>query len=199
MTGPAALFRDGLGPQTVAIWVIFAAILLCVYLLSGWIPLLLNQSGFSARSAALIGAAYQGGGVAGGVLASLLLKKRVWDVVAGFAMLAVVSMTFLLWGPASTASLVLGVVLAGFFVTGTQNAINGAGGASYETAVRSSGLGWALGVGRLGSVAGPLVGSAAVMLGMHGARNLFALPILPLAIAALTAIWLRQRRKHQTK
>lgn len=198
MSGPAALFRDGLAAQTVAIWVIFAAILLCVYLLSGWIPLLLNQSGFSTRSAALIGAAYQGGGVAGGVLASLLLKKRGWDVVAGFASLAVASMVFLVCGPTSTFYLVLGVVLAGFFVTGTQNAINGAGGASYETAVRSSGLGWALGVGRLGSVAGPLVGSAAVLLGMQGPRHLFALPILPLAVAASTAAWLRRRLEFQT-
>lgn len=195
--GPAALFRDGLAAQTVTIWVIFAAILLCVYLLSGWIPLLLNQSGFSTRSAALIGAAYQGGGVAGGVLASLLLKRRGWDVVAGFASLAAASMVFLVCGPASTFFLVLGVVLAGFFVTGTQNAINGAGGASYESKIRSSGLGWALGVGRLGSVAGPLVGSAAVMLGMQDPRHLFALPILPLAIAAACAVWLRRRLEFQ--
>jgi AAHS family 4-hydroxybenzoate transporter-like MFS transporter len=196
--GPAALFRDGLAAQTVTIWVIFAAILLCVYLLSGWIPLLLNQSGFSTRSASLIGTAYQGGGVAGGVLASLLLKKRGWDVVAGFASLAAASLVFLVFGPASTFFLVLGVVLAGFFVTGTQNAINGAGGASYQTMVRSSGLGWALGVGRLGSVAGPLVGSAAVMLGMHDPRHLFALPIVPLAIAAACAVWLRRRLDFQT-
>jgi MFS transporter, AAHS family, 4-hydroxybenzoate transporter len=196
--GPAALFRDGLAAQTVAIWVIFVAILLCVYLLSGWIPLLLHQSGFSIRSAALIGAAYQGGGVAGGVLASLMLKKRGWDVVAGFASFALGTMAFLVWGPTSTSALVLGVVLAGFFVTGTQNAINGAGGASYETAIRSAGLGWALGVGRLGSVAGPLVGSVAVLLGMHEPRHLFALPILPLAVAALTAASLRRRLALQT-
>jgi MFS transporter, AAHS family, 4-hydroxybenzoate transporter len=196
--GPHALFRDGLAAQTVAIWVIFAAILLCVYLLSGWIPLLLHQSGFSLRSAALIGAAYQGGGVAGGVLASLLLKKRGWDVVALFASLALASMAFLVWGPASISLLVLGVVLAGFFVTGTQNAINGAGGASYDASIRSAGLGWALGIGRLGSVAGPLVGSAAVLLGMHEPRHLFALPILPLAIAASTAAWLRRRLAFQT-
>lgn len=195
--GPAALFRDGLAAQTVAIWVIFASILLCIYLLSGWIPLLLSQSGFSIRSAALIGTAYQGGGVAGGVLASLLLKQRGWDVVAHFASLAVASMAFLVWGPTSTSMLVLGVVLAGFCVTGTQNAINGAGGASYETAIRSAGLGWALGVGRLGSVAGPLVGSLAVLLGMHEPRHLFALPILPLAVAALTAAWLRRRLSFQ--
>jgi AAHS family 4-hydroxybenzoate transporter-like MFS transporter len=92
----------------------------------------------------------------------------------------------------------LGVVLAGFFVTGTQNAINGAAGASYKTAIRSAGLGWALGVGRLGSVAGPLVGSLAVLLGMYEPRHLFALPFLPLAVAALAAAGLRRRLVFQT-
>jgi AAHS family 4-hydroxybenzoate transporter-like MFS transporter len=85
------------------------------------------------------------------------------------------------------------VVVAGFFVTGTQNAINGAGSASYAADIRSSGLGWALGVGRLGSVAGPLVGSLAVLLGMKEAHYLFALPLLPLAVAGLTALWLGRR------
>jgi AAHS family 4-hydroxybenzoate transporter-like MFS transporter len=195
---PAALFRGGLAARTLAIWAIFVAILLCVYLLSGWIPLLLNQSGFSTRSAALIGAAYQAGGVAGGVVASLILKRRGWDVVSGFAVLAVAVMVFLVWGPVSTPALVSGVILAGFFVTGTQNAINGAGGASYEAPIRSSGLGWALGVGRLGSVAGPLVGSVAVLLGMHEPRHLFALPIVPLLVAALVAAWLGRRVTFQT-
>jgi AAHS family 4-hydroxybenzoate transporter-like MFS transporter len=81
LPGPAPLFRAGPAGQTLAIWLTFIAILMCVYLLSGWIPLLLNQSGFSASSSALIGAAYQGGGVVV-VAVSLMLKRSGWDVVA---------------------------------------------------------------------------------------------------------------------
>jgi AAHS family 4-hydroxybenzoate transporter-like MFS transporter len=197
LPAPGALFRNGLALQTSAIWLAFAAILMCVYLLSGWIPLLLNQSGFSASAAALIGTAYQGGGVVGGVAASLCLKRRGWDVVSIFAGLACVTMLFLVAAPNSTVLLVAGIVVAGFFVTGTQNAINGAGGVSYRPAIRSSGLGWALGMGRLGSIAGPLVGSLAVLLGMTQARHLFALPLLPLAVAAVTSLWLRRRISFQ--
>jgi AAHS family 4-hydroxybenzoate transporter-like MFS transporter len=192
-TGPAPLFREGRGGQTLAIWLIFMAILMCVYLLSGWIPLLLNHSGFSSRAASLIGAAYQGGGVVGGIVASLMLHRSGWNVVALFAGSACLTMILLVWGASVTAVLVAGVVAAGFFVTGTQNAINGAGGASYEAEIRSNGLGWALGIGRIGSVAGPLVGSVAVLLGMKEARYLFALPIIPLTVAALAALWLRRR------
>jgi MFS transporter, AAHS family, 4-hydroxybenzoate transporter len=192
-TGPAPLFRDGRGNRTAAIWLIFTAVLMCVYLLSGWIPLLLNQSGFSSRTASLIGTAYQGGGVMGGIVASLMLHRSGWNVVALFAGSACLIMALLVWGANATLVLVVGVVAAGFCVTGTQNAINGAGGASYEAGIRSSGLGWALGVGRIGSVAGPLVGSLAVLLGMKEARYLFALPIVPLAVAALAALWLGRR------
>jgi MFS transporter, AAHS family, 4-hydroxybenzoate transporter len=190
--GPAPLFREGRGGQTLAIWLIFIAVLMCVYLLSGWIPLLLNQSGYSSRAASLIGAAYQGGGVVGGIVASLMLHRNGWNVVALFAGSACLTMILLVWGANLTVVLVVGVVAAGFCVTGTQNAINGAGSASYEADIRSSGLGWALGVGRIGSVAGPLVGSLAVLLGMKEARYLFALPIIPLTVAALAALWLRR-------
>jgi AAHS family 4-hydroxybenzoate transporter-like MFS transporter len=191
--GPAPLFRDGRGDQTPAIWLIFIAVLMCVYLLSGWIPLLLNQSGYSSRAASLIGAAYQGGGVVGGIVASLMLHRNGWNAVALFAGSACLTMILLVWGANVTVVLVMGVVAAGFCVTGTQNAINGAGSASYEADIRSNGLGWALGVGRIGSVAGPLVGSLAVLLGMKEARYLFALPIIPLTVAALAALWLRRR------
>jgi AAHS family 4-hydroxybenzoate transporter-like MFS transporter len=193
LPGPAPLFRHGAAGKTLAIWLIFIAVLMCVYLLSGWIPLLLNQSGFSPRSAALLGTAYQAGGVAGGIAASLLLARRGWNVVALFAALACLTLSMLVLGLRSTPLLAMGVIVAGFFVTGTQNAINGAGGASYAAGIRSSGLGWALGIGRFGSVAGPLVGSLAVLLGMKEARHLFALPLLPLAVAGLAALWLGRR------
>jgi MFS transporter, AAHS family, 4-hydroxybenzoate transporter len=193
LPSPGPLFGEGMALSTLAIWLTFIAILMCVYLLSGWIPLLLNQGGFSASTAALIGAAYHGGGVAGGVAASLWLRRGGWNVVAAFALLACGTMAFLVEGPRSTLPLVAGIVAAGFFVTGSQNAINGAGGASYESRTRSSGLGWALGVGRLGAVAGPLIGSAAVPLGMKEARQLFALPLIPLGVAAVAALWLSRR------
>jgi AAHS family 4-hydroxybenzoate transporter-like MFS transporter len=193
LPGPAALFRHGWAGKTLAIWLIFIAVLMCVYLLSGWIPLLLNQSGFSQRSAALLGTAYQAGGVAGGIVASLLLARRGWNVVAQFAAMACLALGSLVLGLKSTPLLVLGVIAAGFCVTGTQNAINGAGGASYAAGIRSSGLGWALGVGRIGSVAGPLVGSLALLMGMNDARHLFALPLIPLAVAGMAALWLGRR------
>ena len=187
---PGPLLQDGLRAVTLGIWTIFACVLMVVYLLSGWIPLLLGEGGFSPQQAALIGSAYHAGGVAGGVVASLILKRRGWNAVAGFALGACAFLLLLVLGAGSTALLVAGVIAAGFCVTGTQNAINGAAGVTYPTALRARGLGWALGVGRVGSIAGPLVGSAAIWLGMSGAHQFFALPLIPLAIAAAVAVGL---------
>jgi len=191
--GPGVLLQGGMAWVTIGIWVVFAAVLMTVYLLSGWLPLLLGQSGFSPRAAALITSGYHAGGVIGGITASLLLGRHGWKTVAIFAFAACLFLVLLLWDSGSTALLALGIMAAGFCVTGTQNAINGAAGVTYPASMRARGLGWALGLGRLGSIAGPLVGSLAVWLGLTQARELFMLPLIPLGIAAGIALALRGR------
>lgn len=188
--GIAVLFRGPMGQATPLIWLIFIAVLMTVYLLSGWIPVLLGEGGFSMREAALVATGYHAGGVIGGVVASCVIGRSAWPVVIAFLAGACMFLALLVWGDGSAVLTVAGLVAAGFFVTGTQNAINGAAGVAYPTEQRSKGLGWALGIGRVGSIAGPLVGSAAISLGMGSARDLFMLPLVPLAVAGLAAAWL---------
>lgn len=190
--GPAPLLKRGMAPITIGIWVIFAAVLMNVYLLSGWIPQLMADSGFSPTQGALIATAYHAGGVFGGITASLVLRGRGWPVVALFAFAAAGSLGILSLGVGTGMLLGACIIAAGFFVTGTQNAINGAAGISYPVDIRAAGLGWALGLGRVGSIAGPLVGSAAILLGMTQVQHFFALPLIPLIAAGLIALWLRR-------
>jgi len=194
-----SLFAPGVGSITIAIWLIFSAVLMSVYLLSGWIPLLMGSSGFTSAQASLIGSAYQAGGVAGGVVASLLLSRRSWPVVVLFAGCAAAVLLALGARPWSPPAVVAIIVLVGFLVTGTQNAINGAGGDTYPAATRATGLGWALGIGRLGSIAGPLVGSLAMVVGLHEPRHLFLVPVVPMAIAAAAAAWLMRATRNSSE
>lgn len=193
--GPRALFREGAGARTLAIWLIFACVLMNVYLLSGWIPLLMSDSGFSPAQAAWIGSAYHAGGVVGGVIASALLGRLRWPVVVLFAGLAATSLIALGAREWSAFAITALIILVGLLVTGTQNAINGAAGDSYPTALRATGLGWALGIGRLGSIAGPLVGSLAIMVGLTDPRDLFFVAVAPMLVAALAAVWLARATK----
>jgi AAHS family 4-hydroxybenzoate transporter-like MFS transporter len=200
---PRANFRALFAPKvrsiTIAIWLIFSMVLMSIYLLSGWIPLLMNDSGFKPAQASLIGSAYQAGGVVGGVVASFLLSRRSWRVVVLFAGCAAAALLALGTRPWSPPAVVGIIILVGFLVTGTQNAINGAGGDTYPAATRATGLGWALGIGRLGSIAGPLVGSLAMVLGLHEPRHLFLVPVVPMAIAAAAAAWLMRATRNSSE
>jgi len=201
---PADTPRDGasgvraiLAPErraiTLAIWACFALVLMVVYLLSGWIPLLVKDQGYSTAAASWIATGAHAGGVVGGIFASLMLSRRSWSVVALFAGLAAVSLAIVALRDWGAVSLSLLLVMVGFFSTGTQNGLNGSGGATYPAGMRATGLGWALGMGRVGSILGPLVGSLALLLGLHDPRSFFILPVVPLLIAAALALWLARR------
>jgi len=177
-------------PRTLAIWGIYTFLLMCVYLLGGWIPLLIEDQGYSPRIAALVATAYHGGGVAGGITASLLLSERYWRILALFSGLAALCLAALAATVWELWPLAILITLAGALVTGTQNCINGSTGASYPPEIRAAGLGIALGFGRIGSVMGPLAGSLVVMLGFGAPRHFFILPVLPLAIVCLLGLWL---------
>jgi AAHS family 4-hydroxybenzoate transporter-like MFS transporter len=77
------------------------------------------------------------------------------------------------------------VFAAGFCASGAQSGLNAFAADSYPTIARPTGVGWMLGIGRLGSIAGPLVGGALLGLGWSfGAiLGLLAIPALCAAIA----------------
>jgi len=195
----AALLTPAHRGKTLAIWGAFALVLMVAYLLTGWIPLIIKDHGYTASEATWIATVGHGGGMIGGVVASLLLARWQWPVVAVFATIAAVTMALLAAADWGTVALTLLIIVQGIFTVGTQNALNGSAGATYPANIRALGLGWALGLGRVGSILGPLVGSAALLLGLGAARHFFILPIAPLLIAALLAIYLSRvtRKENQ--
>jgi len=75
-------------------------------------------------------------------------------------------------------------------VLGNQLSFNSVAGLNYPTAIRANGTGWALGIGRLGAIAGPMIGGQ--LLALHlPPMQLFAAPVIPLAIGAIAAFILR--------
>ncbi|MEO6152669.1 MAG: MFS transporter [Croceibacterium sp.] len=189
-TGVGALLAPPLRTQTLAIWGIFGLCLMSGYLLNAWIPLVTRAADFTMEQSAWLTTAYHTGGTLGGIAASFLLAWNRWKTAGLFALGAAVVLGLngaVAWPTLGLAAL---IVAAGFTVTGTQNAINGAAGSSYPEAMRSAGLGWALGVGRVGSIIGPLVGAAAASAGVLAPNQFFLIPVLPMAVAALLALWL---------
>ena len=187
-TGFRALFTGELALVTPLLWIMFAATLLSIYMLISWMPLLLEASGFSAKQAAATNSLFQAGGVIGCVVVSLLLGRFGPRLVAALFVLCLIAVAVVARGNLPQAMLAFAISGCGFCLIGAQAALNGTAGLAYPTHVRSRGLGMALGVGRIGSVIGPLLGGAMVASGVTSARDLFLLPLLPLALGAL-ATW----------
>jgi AAHS family 4-hydroxybenzoate transporter-like MFS transporter len=83
--------------------------------------------------------------------------------------------------------LLVAVFAAGFCVVGGQPAVNALAGHYYPTALRSTGIGWSLGIGRVGSVLGPLVGGQLIALQWSDAA-LFRAAAVPVLCSALFVI-----------
>ena len=182
------LFLDGRGFSTAMFWIAFFMCLFMVYALSSWLTKLMAQAGYSLGSAltfvlvlnfgAMIGA------IGGGWLADRFSIKK---VVMCFFALAAVSIT-LLGVKMPTDALFFVVGLAGASTIGTQILIYAYVGQYYPMAIRSTGIGFASGVGRSGAILAPIVIGTLVGMALPLEQNFIAIAIP--AVIALIAVGL---------
>jgi MFS transporter, AAHS family, 4-hydroxybenzoate transporter len=189
------LFAEGRGPFTLLMWVVFFMSLLDLYFLTSWLPTIIHDAGISESRAVLITSTYQAGGCAGALLLGQLFDRFSPFVMLAFTYLAA-SVFVLLIGIAgvSTVPLVLTVFGAGFCVVGGQIGANALTANSYPTAIRSTGVGWALGIGRIGSIIGPAIGGLLLSL-RWPMRQIFLVAAVPVLIAALASLWISFLRR----
>lgn len=189
------LFKDGRALATVLLWVIFFMSLLDIYLLVNWLRTAMTETGAPQRVAILIGTILQVGGLMAVVPLAWALDRagpRITMAAAYFAAAAAIAGIGLFAGISVWAT-IAAVFVAGFGVIGGQTAANALAAVSYPTEIRSTGVGWALGVGRVGSIVGPAV--AGVLLTMEvSVRDIFLLSAIPALLAAVAALLLERER-----
>jgi len=189
------LFRDGLAPSTVLLWAMNLLNLLGLYLIQLWMPALLHVTGLSPSWAIFGTTIYALGIILGGLLtASVADRTGVEPVVTcGLAIGASCVLSVGLLDPPFRLLIVL-LCGAGIGTGGCQAGLNSLAGRVYPPAIRSTGAGWALGLGRVGTIAGPLLGGVLLALGFR-AQDIFALAAIPLfGVTVLMAIFGRLRR-----
>ncbi|HTI67078.1 MAG TPA: MFS transporter [Caulobacteraceae bacterium] len=185
------LLSDGRAKRTLLLWIVFFMSLLDVYMLVNWLPTMMRTVGAPIRTAILIGVALQLGGLLGAPPLGYILDRVGARRTMGPAyMLAAVSIALIgVFASTSIPLTMLVVFMAGFGVIGGQTAANAVAATSYPTEIRSTGVGWALGVGRVGSIVGPLL--AGVLTTMHVApRDIFFLTAVPALVAAVACFGL---------
>ncbi|CAN5478131.1 MFS transporter [soil metagenome] len=186
------LFSNGLWKSTFLLWVSTFASFAVLYFVTSWIPKLATEAGLSADNALWAGSIFNLGGFVGASSIGWLATRRDigWLIrtymLAGAALLLIFSM------PMPLAVLLIVVAGMGMAVQGGFSGFYSLAAQMYPPEVRSSGIGWAIGIGRGGSIIGPLAGG--YLLGQHLALWIvFLCFAVPLAFAGILASLVRHR------
>jgi AAHS family 4-hydroxybenzoate transporter-like MFS transporter len=192
---PVALFRHGWAQVTLLVWLIFVLNLMANNLMNAWLPMIVQSSGHSAAQGAYAGSLYQLGGAIGGLCIGILIDRFGLKVLVAVFSLAVPVLAFTGTPGLSDFLLLAMAFFSGCVVTGMQSALNAGAGLIYPTALRANGVGYALGVGRVGSISGPLIGSLLTRLEMPPAMFFYVTAIGPLLCAGCCVVLLKRLRQ----
>jgi len=180
---PVTLIAPRYRLGTLMLWLVFICMLTISYCLSSWLPLLLVRSGYDSDFASLALSIFSFGGIAAALLVGILIDRfGAYRVLTAF--LVVAALLF----PAAAATigggsaLALQAVLAlcGFFALGAYGGVNVVLAGFYPSVLRSTGIGWAKSVGRIGTVAAPVLIGIQLEAGLPEPTILasFAIPAL---------------------
>jgi MFS transporter, AAHS family, 4-hydroxybenzoate transporter len=185
--GLQRIFRGSLAFITPFLWVCFAMTLMANYFLNNWMPLVFESHGVTAEQAVIASTLYHVGGTVGGIVVSLLLNRFGFVAIAVLFGLAAPTIAAIGIDGLSPNALAIIAGFAGLGVLGVQFGNNACSGLIYPTEARSQGAGWALGIGRVGSIVGPLAGGYLVAR-KTPFDEMFLWASLPMAIGFVSAV-----------
>jgi AAHS family 4-hydroxybenzoate transporter-like MFS transporter len=184
--GPLAMFARPYLLQTAILWCAFFLAMGNIALLANWMPTYFQELGNVPIQEF---AKYLMVGFVGGTLGTLTmgwLMDRVnpYMLIAGFFLIDAIAIAALGYLPVGTVIFVLGLVIWNYCQVGGQTGINTLATLGYPSEMRSSGIGWAAGSGRLGGIAFPLAGGLALqsMLPLRSILFMVAAPALLIAV-----------------
>ena len=180
---------QGYALQTVLLWVIYFCSLLNLFLFAYWMPTVLTMIGMTAPQAVFASSMRDFGAIFAvlylGIAIDRIGPERTLALhyAAGAVFIAVIALVALPY-----ALLLLMSFLAGMTIIGSQTGANGTCGKLYPARMRTSGLGWALGIGRLGGIAAPLLGGYLLAHGLAPTQIFLSACLFALIAAVATAL-----------
>lgn len=191
------VFAQGRAPGTLLLWSVFFSNLLILYFLINWLPYVLRQAGFPIEKAIIGTVILNASGILGGLLMGKLVDKfGAYKILPPAYALTAIAVAAIGYAPASVAASIVAIAFAGFFVIGTQFCMNALAASYYPTSSRASGVGLAFGVGRIGSVVGPVIGGF-ILANNWSMAATFTVTAIPAILSAI-AVWLIGRLKNRT-
>jgi MFS transporter, AAHS family, 4-hydroxybenzoate transporter len=176
------LFRHGQATTTICLWVTFFMSQLVIYLMTGWLPLLLTEKGTPVSSVSIVVSMLQFCSIPGALALGYLMDRS--DARGMLAIAYALGAIFVAatgFGKGNLMYMFASISAVGLTAGGAMIGMYALAARSYSVPVRATGVSWAASAGRFGAIAGSLGGGAMLQLG-------FGFSIIFLGVAAVTAI-----------
>ncbi len=195
--GLARLFQDGRAALTAMLWLMFFMNFLVTFMMFNWAPVLVRDSGASL-SLALAASILMNLGTLCGVGPAYVADRVGASTTVGVNFSLAAAFLLLLAGVQGHIWFTLTLCfLVGVTNMGSTFIANVIAATVYPVEIRSTGLGWALGIGRLGSIMGPLIGGYLLGAGW-AATSLFVVAAAAATFAALAGLGLALAQKGRS-
>jgi len=185
--------------RTILLWFGLVFNLFSLFFLISWLPTLLSTSGWSPTASSRGGVMLQIGGVISGlIMARFVDKGKTVPAMVTAYIITAASLGLFLVLPSTSLAWWLLLLTIGAGTSGTQFAFNALSAAFYPPLIRSTGVGWAVGVGRIGAVLGPQFGGVilAAKLATPQVLGLLVIPVFLCAVCVsfLPRVWRSSER-----
>lgn len=192
----SALFGNGMANATLTLWLFALLVFVIAYALISWMPTLALQMALPPEKAAAVAAAFSLGGLVGDLLL-IFLSARVQTTMT-LLIAAVIGLAGIVaFGLAgiSVGAIMPLVVLMGMGFIPCCVAQSALAVTMYPAELRTTGIGWAAAVGRIGSIAGPGVGGLVLALGWPPQQVVLAAAVPAIAAILLLLVLLKNARQ----
>jgi benzoate transport len=176
---------------TLILWASFFLCFSTLYFLMSWIPKLMEETGYSAETGHFAYFLFNLGGVTGiFLLGTLSTRWKLTNLVFVFLLSAAVCMVIFASAPNQPNLLLTVIFFMGILLQGGFVGLYAVATKAYPTEIRSTGIGWAIGLGRSGAVVGPAVAGFLIAAGFSMSANYYVFAV-PLALGGLISYWLK--------
>jgi AAHS family 4-hydroxybenzoate transporter-like MFS transporter len=190
-----SLLTDGRALVTTLLWAAMILSFTGHYVITGWMPTVLSDDGFTIAESAWAMGIFQLGGAIGSFVVAIALDRMGINVV-GWTFILSVPVTIALGMDSPYGLLLANMLIGGIGVLGGQIGLNALCGTIYPTYMRAMGAGWALGLGRIGAIAGPAIGGYLMTIGF-GRPALLSLAAVFFFLCALSLFALTVAKRNQ--
>ena len=166
---------------SLTLWTAFFCAFATLYFLMSWIPKLMENAGYDMAAARNAFFLFNLGGVIGiYLLGYLSIKWKLTNLIFNLSIASAVSMIAFALAPNELNTLLILIVMIGILQQSAFTGLYGVAAKAYPTEIRSTGVGWAIGLGRTGAVIGPAVAGYLILAGYDMSANFmfFSIPMI---------------------